>query len=101
MIIDVLSWIFMLLGLFFCSMGVLGLFRFPDLFAKQHAIGVIDTCGILFIIISLALKSGFTIISVKVLFLGILAIFLSAPTCNALIKAAIITKITPNIKKKE
>lgn len=95
MFLHVFSWILMLIGLFFCSMGVIGLFKLPDLLSKQHAVGLIDTLGVLCISFALALQSGFTLISLKAILLGVLAVFLSAPTCNLLVKAAIICKIIP------
>lgn len=100
-ITNILSWILMIIGVLFCAIGVLGIFRMPDLFSKQHATGLIDTLGFLSISCSLALRSGLSIASLKIILLGILASFLSAPICNALVKAAVINKIIPKNTNKE
>ena len=100
-IIKILSWILMVIGLLFCAIGVLGMFRMPDLFSKQHAAGLIDTLGFLSISFSLALQGGLSVISLKIILLGFLASFLSAPICNAFIKSAVINKLLPKSTNKE
>ncbi|MDR0484446.1 MAG: monovalent cation/H(+) antiporter subunit G [Alphaproteobacteria bacterium] len=78
--------IFLLLGLIFCFLGVLGLFRFKDIYSKQHALGLIDTIGIFFICIALAINSGIALVSFKPIILSLLITFISAPSCYALMQ---------------
>ncbi len=80
---------FMLIGLIFCSLGLLGLFRFKDIYTKQHATGLIDTAGIFFICISLSIHSGFSLVSIKIIFLSLLITFVSAPLCYAFMQILI------------
>lgn len=91
--VNIISWVLMIAGVLLCAIGVLGVFRMPDLFSKQHSSGLIDTLGMLFITCSLACRSGASFLSLKVILLGALSAFLSAPICNALIKSAVINKI--------
>lgn len=86
---EVLFSIFMLLGLVLCFLGVLGLFRFKNIYSKQHATGLIDTGGIFFICLALAIKSGFSLVSIKTIFLSLLIAFVSAPLCYAFMQILI------------
>ena len=43
--LDILSWILVGLGTFFCLVGGIGLNRFPDFYTRIHANGVTDTLG--------------------------------------------------------
>lgn len=91
--LNIISWFLMVVGILLCAIGVLGVFRMPDLFSKQHSSGLVDTLGMLFITCSLAFRSGASFISLKIILLGALSAFLSAPIANALIKSAVINKI--------
>ena len=42
-LLDILSWISLLVGGFLGITGVVGLFRFPDFFTRLHAASVTDT----------------------------------------------------------
>jgi len=43
--LDILSWICIVGGAFFCVVGGLGLVRLPDFYTRGHAAGVTDTMG--------------------------------------------------------
>jgi multicomponent Na+:H+ antiporter subunit G len=45
MIIDILASLFIISGLFFFFVGVVGLFRFPDPLSRMHATTKADTLG--------------------------------------------------------
>ena len=49
----------------------------PDFFTRMHAASVTDTLGAGLLIIGLILQAGFTLIAVKLLFLGLLLLFAS------------------------
>ncbi|MFL1781256.1 Monovalent cation/H(+) antiporter subunit G [Candidatus Hepatincolaceae symbiont of Richtersius coronifer] len=83
LIIDIISNLFIGFGLFFCVVAVIGIYRFPGIYAKQHAVSLIDSGGIFFIFLGLAIKSGFSLISIKTMLLAILVIAMSAPGCYA------------------
>lgn len=46
--------LFMLGGLFFCAVGVLGIVRFPDVYSRIHASGKVSSLGIIGILIGTA-----------------------------------------------
>ena len=46
LIADAASWALILAGGFFCIAGAFGILRFPDLYTRMHAAGVIDPFGV-------------------------------------------------------
>ena len=66
-LINLLSWICLILGSFFAVSGGVGLLRFPDFFSRLHPAGVTDTLGAALILIGLMFQAGFSLISVKLI----------------------------------
>jgi multicomponent Na+:H+ antiporter subunit G len=54
MLAEGLGGFFILFGLFFYVMGVAGLVRFPDVYARIHAAGKVSTLGILGLLVGTA-----------------------------------------------
>ena len=52
-LINLISFIFIFIGSITILIGSLGLLRLPDVFSRIHAVGMIDTAGIGFIIFGL------------------------------------------------
>ncbi len=77
--LDILSFIFISIGGFFCIIGALGVYRLPDIFSRMHAASVIDTGGVFFILLGLILQSGLTLISARLFLLGAFIFFISPP----------------------
>jgi len=87
---DVVSWVLLVLGTFFCVVGGVGIHRMPDFYARTHAASITDTMGAMLVLLGLAFQCGGLgwIIPVK---LGMIAVFLlvTSPTAgHALVKAA-------------
>ena len=76
-LVNIISFLFILIGSIIILIGSFGLLRLPDVFSRIHAVGMIDTAGIGFIIFGLLIYSGFTIVSIKLLILGFVLIFTS------------------------
>ena len=60
LVIDILSWAFLLLGSFFVVTGGIGVIRMPDLFTRLHAAAVTDTCLRNSVAVSIASASTIT-----------------------------------------
>lgn len=87
--LDVLSWVSLILGGFFCISGGVGLLRFPDFFTRIHAAGVTDTLGAGLILAGLMFQAGDPITLIK-LILVLLFAWLTGPTAtHALAKSAV------------
>ena len=94
-LVDILSWICLLIGSFFAISGGVGLLRFPDFFSRLHPAGMTDTLGAGLILIGLMFQAGFSLVSVKlIMILGFL--LLTNPTAtHALAKSALQGKLRP------
>lgn len=93
--IDALSWALLLAGGAFCLVGALGLLRMPDFFTRMHAASVTDTLGAGLLLAGLALQAGLTLVTVKLVFLGLMILFTSPTATHALAKAALHRGVTP------
>ncbi len=75
-ILDILSWVLISIGGFFCIVGALGVLKLPDIFTRMHAQGVIDTGGVGFMLMGFILQSGFTLVSARLFLLGVFIMFI-------------------------
>ena len=58
MILEYIAAFFLVGGLFFLAVGVIGLLRLPDVYTRMHAMGKCDTLGAGMILIALMLLIG-------------------------------------------
>ena len=79
--IDYLSIACLMIGCFLSIIGGIGLLRLPDLYARLHAVGVTDTLCTFLILLGLALQSGFTLVTVKLVFI-FLFLLITSPTSS-------------------
>lgn len=97
---QILVIIFVLSGIFFMTVGSIGILRLPDFVARTHAISKSDTLGIILVIIGLIIHEGFGFTSAK-LFLVVLFIALANPIgSHAMVLAAIKRGIKPIVQNK-
>lgn len=88
LILDVLSWFLLLGGAFFGVMGAIGTIRFPDFYTRVHASSVADTLCAAMIILGLVLQAGFTLITVKLLFIWAFLWYTGPVASHAMVRAA-------------
>lgn len=106
MIIDIITVVLVLAGLFFFLGAVVGLIRFPDFYTRMHAAGKGDTLSTLLILSGLAVYNlhhfslASVLVSLKILLIcGF--IFITSPTAtHALMDAGYEAGIKPWTKKK-
>jgi len=97
LVVDLLSWGFILAGAFFTVVGAFGLLRMPDIYTRLHASGVLDPFGVSLILIGLMFQAGFTLVTVKLIFLILMLLFTSPVACHALARAALHHGIRPRL----
>ncbi len=98
---DILSIILVSAGTFFYLTGTIGFLRFPDFYTRMHATGKSDTLGTLLSLAGLALYTGFSLTSVKIIFIAVF-VFLTSPTAtHALLRAAFDSEVCPWTKNRE
>ncbi len=93
----ILSVILMIGGLFFLSVGVVGLIRLPDTYTRLHATTKCDTMGAGLVLLALALQSDFTI-AAKLIIITVF-IWVTNPTAAHVIGKAAWVSGFPPIKK--
>jgi len=100
-VLDALSWSCLAGGGIFMVIGGIGLLRLPDFYTRLHAAGMTDTLGAGLILVGLALQSGLTLVTVKLLLTFGFLIFTSPTAAHALAKAAKHGKLQPRLGRKE
>ena len=95
MIIPILSSLCLFIGIVTLLIGSIGLVRLPDVFSRMHAVGMMDTAGVGFLILGMMLHAGFTLITVKLAFIGIFLFFTSPIAGHAVAQAAYKNGVIP------
>ena len=92
-ILQFLSWTFILGGTFFTVVGAIGTLRFPDFWA--HAASVTESAGVILLLAGLCLHAGWTLVTVKLIFIGVF-LFITGPTStHAIANAALVSGLRP------
>ncbi len=97
LLLDIATWILMMSGCFFLLITGIGLLRFPDIYTRIHAGGMADTLATFLIFAGLALQSGSTLVTVKLVFI-VAFIFVTSPTATyALAQATFVAGLKPRL----
>ncbi len=97
--IEALSWFCILLGSFFVVCGALGILRMPDLYTRLHSASVIDTTGAGFLILGMILQAGWSLVTIKLLFVLAIFFFTLPVASHALARAALHEGMEPKLKE--
>lgn len=100
-VINFASWLLISAGSMFCLIGALGLLRMPDFFTRMHAASLIDTLGAGLLLFGMMLQAGFTLVSVKLAFIGLLLFFTSPTATHALAHAARARGVEPELSDRK
>jgi multicomponent Na+:H+ antiporter subunit G len=100
-LIDILSWIFLVAGGAFCIIGMIGLIRMPDMFTRLHGASVTDTLGAGFIIVGLILQADAILVAAKLIIIMGLILLTSPVATHALAQAALHAGIRPKLDHDE
>jgi multicomponent Na+:H+ antiporter subunit G len=85
-ILDLLGMFFIIFGVFFYTVGVVGLLRFPDVYMRIHSAGKVSILGIVGMLAGAALLMPASIL--KVLALGIFMVITQPVAAHAVASAA-------------
>ncbi len=94
-IVDVASWICLLVGSFFAVVGGIGIVRLPDFFCRIHGGGITDTMGAGLVLLGLMLHAGLGLVTVKLLMILFFLLVSSPTSAHALARAAVAHGIDP------
>lgn len=93
--LDILSWILLVSGSFFCLTGAVGLLRFPEFFSRIHAASLTDTLGASLILIGLMLQAGWNLALPKLILILIFSLLACTTASHAMAKAALKSGLRP------
>ncbi len=96
-----MSWICLIVGPLFCIAGAVGLLRLPDFYSRTHAAGITDTLGAGLVILGLVFQAGFTLVTVKLVFIIIFMLFINPGATHGLAKAAFAQGVKVDSEGKE
>lgn len=95
LVILIASWAFITSGSIFLTIGAIGAYRFPDFWTRLHAVSIIDTGGVLLLTAGMVLQSGFTLVTFKLVMIGVF-LFITGPTAShAVANAALVSGLMP------
>jgi multicomponent Na+:H+ antiporter subunit G len=98
MLLDAASWAFLIVGSAMLVIGGIGVVRLPDVFARMHGAGIIDTLGTCSILIGLMFQAGLNIVSIKLALIVVFIMFTSPTTTYALARAALNGGVRPRVE---
>jgi multicomponent Na+:H+ antiporter subunit G len=86
--VTVVAVLLLVAGLAFHALAVLGVVRLPDFYSRLHAVSKAETLGVVLVLAAVAVTTGLTLATVKVVFVAVF-LFLANPTStHALGRAA-------------
>ena len=100
LVLDLLSWTCILVGAAAALIGGLGLLRLPDVFARMHGAGMIDTLGLGAILLGLMLQAGPTLVTVKLVLILLFVLYTSPITTHALARACLNAGVEPLARRR-
>jgi multicomponent Na+:H+ antiporter subunit G len=96
-VVDIVSWLFILAGALLGITGGIGIHRFHDFYSRLHAVGITDTLCAAMFLIGLMLQTGLSIASLKLLLIFIFLVFSSPTATHALANAAMLGGLRPEL----
>ena len=95
LVVEIVSWILILSGSAFTVIGAIGTVRFPNFWSRLHAASVSESAGMILLIAGMCLHSGMTLVTVKLIVIGVF-IFITGPTStHAVANAALMSGERP------
>lgn len=92
---EILAWGLILSGSFFLLVGALGVVRLPDFWSRLHAASVSDSAGMLLLLFGMAVYSGFSLVSVKLIIIGLFLLLTGPTATHATANAAYVSGLRP------
>lgn len=97
LLIDIASGVLIAAGCFFILVGAIGLVRMPDVYTRSHGTSIIDTAGAGFLIMGLMLQAGWSLVTLKLVFVLAISFFTLPVITHALAQAALHENVQPKL----
>lgn len=101
LVLDLVSWGFVLVGCFFMLVSAVGILRMPDIYTRLHAAGIADTMGADLILTGLIFQATSVYVAAKLVFI-LAFLFISSPVSgHAMARAALEGGVKPILADRE
>lgn len=92
---DIVTFFCLVGGIASMLIGSYGLLKLPDLFARMHAAGMVDTLGLGLIMVGLIIQAGFSLVSFKLFLIIVFVLYTGPAVTHALAQAALNAGVRP------
>ena len=92
---DIVSIVFILVGLFFLIVAAIGVIRLPDVFSRSHAISLTDSLGAFLMLVGIAFQVEISKNMLKILAVLALLYIQNPVIAHATIRAALRSGLKP------
>lgn len=89
LVLDLVSWGFLLSGCFFLLVSGIGMLRMPDVFTRMHAGGIGDTLGADLILTGLIFQAGLSLNAAKLVMILVFLLVTSPVVSHVTARAAL------------
>jgi multicomponent Na+:H+ antiporter subunit G len=93
------SVILILSGVFLIGVSIIGILRLPDFYCRTHATGKSDTLGMFLVLAGIAVFSGISLVSLKIMLIALFIMIANPTATNAISRAAFLSGLQPWLKK--
>lgn len=97
-LLDIVTFLCLAVGVASMLIGSYGLLKLPDMFARMHAAGMVDTLGLGLIMVGLIVQAGFSLISFKLFLIIVFVIYTGPAVTHALAQAALNAGVKPLLR---
>ena len=94
---DIVTFLFIAGGIVSMLIGSYGLLKLPDLFARMHAAGMVDTLGLGLVMIGLIFQAGINLVSFKLFLIVVFVLYTGPAVTHALAQAALNAGVKPSL----
>ncbi len=94
-LLDIVTLACLLAGSISMLIGGYGLLKMPDVFARMHAAGMVDTLGLGLIMVGLMFQAGFSLITFKLFLIIAFVLYTSPAVTHALAHACLKNGVEP------
>lgn len=99
--LDIVSWVFLILGSFFSIVGGIGIVRLPEFFSRLHGGGITDTLGAGLLVLGLLFQATNPLVAGKLIMILFFLTMTSPSSCHALAKSALSQGLKPILDDKK
>jgi multicomponent Na+:H+ antiporter subunit G len=96
LLVDIASWALFIIGGGLMLLGGIGMVRMPNFFTRLHAGGLVDTGAAAALLLGMALQAGWSMVTVKLVLIGIFLFFTSPTASHAVAHAALLGGLSPD-----